>query len=58
VLFNFSFLKEPSIIVLTFKKKLVGSLGVGLNPIFQNFKPIVSILTFFQIQEPSSLVLK
>ncbi len=26
---------------------MVGSLGVGLSPIFQKFKPIVSILTKF-----------
>jgi hypothetical protein len=47
MLFNSSFLKRTCNPGFDIKKNLVGSLGVGLSPILQIYKPMILVLVAF-----------
>jgi hypothetical protein len=55
----FSFMKQPFVSNLTFKKFMVNFLSTSLNTILQNFKPIFFVWQKnSKIQEPLGLVHK
>jgi hypothetical protein len=59
MLVDFSFMKEPFVSNLTFKKVLVNFLSTSLNSILQIFKPIIFVWQKkSKIQEPLSLIHK